>query len=81
MMKEYKMSQTSKLELVKQLHPWYLQARQTEKNNILDEFVALTGFHRKHALGCIRPFGFAPAFRVCHFLHGAGTQGQVGDAF
>jgi hypothetical protein len=54
MMKEQKMSQPSKQELVKRLHPRYLQASRTEKTRILDEFVAVTGFHRKHAIRVLR---------------------------
>lgn len=48
------MSQPSKQELVKRLHPRYLQASRTEKTKILDEFVAVTGFHRKHAIRVLR---------------------------
>ena len=48
------MSQPSKQELVKRLHPRYLQASQAEKNKILDEFVAVSGSHRKHAIRVLR---------------------------
>ena len=48
------MSQTSKRELVKQLHPRYLQASRTEKTRLLDEFISVTGFHRKHAIRVLR---------------------------
>ena len=44
------MSRRSKDELVKQIHPRYLQADKTKKGQILDEFVANTGYHRKHAI-------------------------------
>jgi hypothetical protein len=54
MMKEHKMSQQSKQELVKRLHPRYLQAGRTEKSKILDEFIAVTGYHRKHAIRVLR---------------------------
>jgi hypothetical protein len=54
MMKEHKMSQQSKQELVKRLHPRYLQASRIEKTKILDEFTAVTGFHRKHAIRALR---------------------------
>jgi len=43
------MSKKSKDELVKRTHPRYLQASRREKSRILDEFVAATGYHRKHA--------------------------------
>ena len=48
------MSQASKQELDKRLHPRYLQAGRTEKPKILDEFIAVTGFHRKHAIRILR---------------------------
>jgi len=31
--------------------PKYLRASQREKSRILDEFVAITGYHRKSAIG------------------------------
>lgn len=48
------MSQQSKRELVRKLHPRYLQASRTDKTKILDEFVAVTGYHRKHAIRKLR---------------------------
>jgi len=48
------MSQQSKQELVKRLHPRYLKASRVEKTKILDEFVAVTGCHRKHAIRILR---------------------------
>lgn len=48
------MSQQSKQELVKRLHPRYLQSSRIEKTKILDEFVAITGCHRKHAIRVLR---------------------------
>lgn len=39
----------SKGELVETLHPRYLKADKGEKQRILDEFVAATGYHRKYA--------------------------------
>lgn len=48
------MSQQSKHELVKRLHPRYLQADRSEKAKILDEFIAVTGYHRKHAIRVLR---------------------------
>ncbi|MGB3717463.1 MAG: hypothetical protein WA996_23815 [Candidatus Promineifilaceae bacterium] len=44
------MSKKSKDELVKRTHARYLQATRAEKTRILDEFVASTGYHRKHAI-------------------------------
>ena len=44
------MSQTSKDELVSALRPRYHQANRTEKQRILDELIATTGYHRKYAI-------------------------------
>jgi len=43
------MSQRSKRELWETVQPRYLKASKKEKNKILDEFIAATGFHRKYA--------------------------------
>lgn len=48
------MSQQSKRELVRRLHPRYLKADRQEKTRILDEFVAITGMHRKAAIRRLR---------------------------
>ena len=48
------MSRKSKDDLVKAIHPRYLQANKGEKGRILDEFVAATGCHRKHAIRRLR---------------------------
>ena len=54
MMKEEKLSQQSKRELVEAVRDRYLRAGRKEKSKILDEFVAITGFHRKHAIRVLR---------------------------
>jgi hypothetical protein len=46
--------QASKHELVVAQRPRYRQAGRGEKRQILDEFVAATGYHRKHALRLFR---------------------------
>ena len=51
---EAKMSQPSTQELVKRLRPRYLKAEREEKGRILDEFVAVTGMHRKAAIRRMR---------------------------
>jgi hypothetical protein len=43
------MSQRSKRELLQAIRPRYLKANKAGKTRILDEFVAATGYHRKHA--------------------------------
>jgi hypothetical protein len=44
------MSQTSKRELVAELRPRYTLGNRTAKQRILDELVAITGYHRKYAI-------------------------------
>lgn len=44
------MSRVSKRELVAELRPRYQKAGQVEKQRILDELVATTGYHRKYAI-------------------------------
>jgi hypothetical protein len=44
------MSQGSKRELLATVQPRYLKAGRKDKQKILDEFVAVTGYHRKYAI-------------------------------
>jgi hypothetical protein len=44
------MSQGSKRELLATIRPRYRKASKKEKQKILDEFVAVTGYHRKYAI-------------------------------
>lgn len=44
------MSQGSKRELLETIRPRYRKASKKEKQKILDEFVAVTGYHRKYAI-------------------------------
>lgn len=44
------MSQRSKRELAEAIRPRYLKATKAEKEHILTEFVASTGYHRKYAI-------------------------------
>lgn len=48
------MSKGSRDEIVKRVHPRYLKANKTEKGQILDEFIATTGYHRKHAIRLLK---------------------------
>jgi hypothetical protein len=48
------MSQHSKRELLESVQPRYLKARKVEKQKMLDEFTAATGFHRKYALRLLK---------------------------
>jgi hypothetical protein len=47
---ETMMSQLSKKELLEAIRPRYRKANKLEKQHILDEFVAATCYHRKHAI-------------------------------
>src|SRR5512141_768556 len=44
------MSQVSKRELLAELRPRYRKAKRSEKQRILSELVATTGYHRKYAI-------------------------------
>lgn len=48
------MSLKSKCELLEVLRPRYLKASKAEKQKILDEFTATTGYHRKHAIRILK---------------------------
>lgn len=48
------MSREGKREVVERLRHRYLQASRKEKSKILDEFVALSGMHRKSAIRALR---------------------------
>ena len=48
------MSQRSKRELLEAIRPRYLKANKSGKTKMLDEFVATTGYHRKHAIRLLK---------------------------
>lgn len=48
------MSLKSKHELLEVVRPRYLKASKSEKQKILDEFTAATGYHRKHAIRVLK---------------------------
>ena len=48
--KQGRISMTTRKELIQAVGARYRGASRSEKQKILDEFVALTGFHRKHAI-------------------------------
>jgi len=61
------MSQRSKRELLEKIRLRYLKAKRSEKETILDEFVAVTSYHRKYATrilkhGRTRQSGKMPAW-------------------
>jgi hypothetical protein len=51
---EHMMSQRSKRELFAEVQPRYLKASKAEKQKILDEFTASTGYHRKYAIRILK---------------------------
>jgi hypothetical protein len=53
-----KVSMATRRELVLAINERYASARRSDKTKVLDEFVALTGHHRKHAMRLLR--GAAP---------------------
>ena len=53
------MTQMSIRELVESWRPRYVEASRKEKSRILDEFAALTGYHRKSAIRLLR-HGYPP---------------------
>lgn len=48
------MSQRSKREMIEAIRPRYLKADKAEKEQILDEFVATTGYHHKYAIRLLK---------------------------
>jgi hypothetical protein len=48
------MSHQSKKEMIATIQPRYLKAKKAEKQQILDELIATTGYHRKHAIRVLR---------------------------
>jgi len=51
---ENMMSHRSKREMIEAIQPRYLKASRAVKHQILDEFIATTGYHRKHAIRVLR---------------------------
>ena len=56
-----KVSMTARDELVNALARRYAIGSRQEKTRVLDEFVAITGFHRKHAMRLLRS---GPSVRI-----------------
>jgi hypothetical protein len=48
------MSQRSKREMIETIQPRYMRANKAGKEHILDEFVAVTGYHRKYAIRVLK---------------------------
>jgi (p)ppGpp synthase/HD superfamily hydrolase len=80
-------SRQSRREYVEQVRRRYLQSSRPEKTRILDEFVAMTGLHRKSAIRALRK-GYqkgpkqAPARRSMHLLEaciGVAVEAHAGQ--
>jgi hypothetical protein len=56
---EHMMSQRSKRELLAEIQLRYLKAKKAQKQKILDEFTAATGYHRKYAVRLLK-HGYPP---------------------
>jgi hypothetical protein len=54
MTKQGRISMTTRKELIDAVGARYRDAPRSERKKILDEFVALTGYHRKHAIRTLR---------------------------
>ena len=48
------MGHQSKKEMIAAIQPRYLKAKKSEKQQILDELIATTGYHRKHAIRVLK---------------------------
>ena len=48
------MSHLSKKELLEVIRPRYLKASRKDKQQILDKFIAATGYHRKYAIRVLK---------------------------
>lgn len=48
------MSQKSKRELLEAIQPRYLKASRAEKSRMINEFIAVTGYHRKYAIRVLK---------------------------
>src|SRR4051812_49474788 len=56
-----RLSMATRAELLEVVRERYGKARLTERRLILDEFVAVSGYHRKHAIRLLRQPGGGPA--------------------
>jgi hypothetical protein len=67
-----RVSMATKAELVAAIGDRYRVGIQAERTTMLDAFVAVTGYHRKHAIRLLRPkiSDGAPAPRRVHRRHG-----------
>ena len=69
----------AKRELLATIRDRYLSSSKMDKSRILDEFIAITGHHRKHASGCLGNLTTMKAPRVpweagCQFSWSLGRR-------
>jgi hypothetical protein len=71
-----RISMATKAELVAAIGDRYRAGHRAERTKILDEFVAVTGYHRKHAIRLLRPkmSDKATAPRGVHRRYGVEVQ-------
>lgn len=73
------MSHLSKKELLEVIRPRYLKATKKAKKQILDEFIAATGYHRKYAIRVPQHCGLKALFLLlelfCHLPFRAFSRG------
>ena len=55
-----RINMATRAELVRAIVDRYRAGSRLEKHRILDEFVAVTGYHRKHAIRLFRPRAATP---------------------
>jgi hypothetical protein len=68
-----RISMATRAELVGALGDRYRASSRTEKSRILDEFVAVSGYHRKHAIRLLRERPARPLRRFAR-LAGVSTE-------
>src|SRR5690242_1718237 len=59
-----RISMSTRTELVAAIRERYQRSIKADRRSILDEFVAVTGYHRKHAIRLLSSAGEPPVFRV-----------------
>ena len=77
-----RVSMATKGELLAAIGDRYRASGRAERTKILDEFVAVTGYHRKHAIRLLRPKA-EPLERVqrqVHRRYGPRCPGSIGRA-
>ena len=69
---------STRKELIDAVGLRYRSSSRAERNSILDEFVAITGYHRKHAIRLLSRPGTPPAQRHPSARYGAAVRDALG---